>query len=130
MSRILILGSGVIGLCMGSCFAATATRSRCWYRQTIELDRARVARINAAIAGQPVPESTDPATRIRDAFVVAMRYDADLFRAFAEITGLLTLPREVMGRPGIVESFVEVAHTHEALAPPGPSRLDILRLLG
>jgi hypothetical protein len=89
-----------------------------------------MARINAAIAGQPVPESTDPATRIRDAFVVAMRYDADLFRAFAEITGLLTLPREVMGRPGIVESFVEVARTHEALAPPGPSRLDILRLLG
>jgi 2-polyprenyl-6-methoxyphenol hydroxylase-like FAD-dependent oxidoreductase len=110
--------------------AMTETRMTPWYRHTIELDRARVARINAAIEGRPAPEPTDPAARLRDAFVVAMRYDADLFRAFAEITGLLALPREVMGRPGIVESIVEVARTHEAQAPPGPSRREILRMLG
>jgi 2-polyprenyl-6-methoxyphenol hydroxylase-like FAD-dependent oxidoreductase len=108
----------------------TETRMTPWYRNTIELDRSRVARINAIIEGRPVPEPTDPAARIRDAFVIATRHDADLFRAFAEITCLLTLPQEIMGRPGIVESIVEVASTHEAIAPPGPSRPEILRMLG
>jgi 2-polyprenyl-6-methoxyphenol hydroxylase-like FAD-dependent oxidoreductase len=107
----------------------TETRVTPWYRHTLELDRARAARIEAAIDGRPIPESTDPATRVRNALMIATRYDADLFRAFAEMMSLLTLPGAVMARPGLVDSVMEVARDHEAVAPPGPSRAETLRML-
>jgi hypothetical protein len=60
---------------------------------------------------------------------MAMLYDAELFRAFLEITSLLALPREVMARPGVRARIVEVAGLHDAVAPPGPSRDELLRLV-
>ena len=41
-----------------------------------------------------------------------MMYDADLFRAANEIRSLLALPRELIGRPGLVDRIMEVASTH------------------
>ena len=46
------------------------------------------------------------------ALSVAMMYDADLFRAANEIRSLLALPREVIGRKGLVDRIMEVASTH------------------
>jgi 2-polyprenyl-6-methoxyphenol hydroxylase-like FAD-dependent oxidoreductase len=106
----------------------TEARVTPWYRQTLEIDRTRAARINAVIDGRPAPPP-DAAARIRDAFVLATRYDADLFRAYVELMSLLTLPREVLARPGLVDSIMAVAGAHEAGAPPGPTRADTLRLL-
>ena len=107
----------------------TEARVTPWYRHTIELDRARAAAIDAAIEGRSLPEPNDPAARVRAAFLVAMRYDADVFRAFSEITALLTLPREVMSRPGLVDSILEAARGRELVAPPGPSRAELLRMM-
>jgi 2-polyprenyl-6-methoxyphenol hydroxylase-like FAD-dependent oxidoreductase len=107
----------------------TETRLTPWYRNTIDLDRARVAAIRAAIEGRPIPPPTDPAGRVRAALMVAIRHDADLFRAFTEMNALLTLPREVMTRPGIVDAILDVASRHAAVPPPGPSRAETLRLL-
>jgi len=76
-----------------------------------------------------LPEPTDPAARVRAAFTIAMRYDADVFRAFSEITALLTLPREVMSRPGLVDSILQAARGRELVAPPGPSRAELLRMM-
>jgi hypothetical protein len=45
------------------------------------------------------------------------------------LRSLLTLPQEVMARPGMVDHILEVAGTHEAVTPPGPSRLELLRTL-
>jgi hypothetical protein len=108
----------------------TETRLTPWYRHTTDVDRTRAARIDAVIAGQPAPP-TDAAARLRDAFVLAMRFDADVFRAYAEITCLTTPPRVVLERAGLVETIGELARRHEgAPGPPGPTRADVLRLVG
>jgi 2-polyprenyl-6-methoxyphenol hydroxylase-like FAD-dependent oxidoreductase len=97
----------------------TETRVTPWYRNTIDIDRARIARFNASIEGRPEPQPTDPAARLANAFLVAMGYDADLFRAAMEIRSLLALPQEVMARPGVVDRIMEVASTQETGTPPG-----------
>jgi len=81
------------------------------------------------IKGRPAPQPTDPRARIAKALLVAMMYDADLFRAGAEMRSLLALPQEVMARPGVVDRIMEVAGTHEAVIPPGPSREELLHML-
>jgi 2-polyprenyl-6-methoxyphenol hydroxylase-like FAD-dependent oxidoreductase len=107
----------------------TETRVTPWYRNTVEIDRKRIARYNAFIEGQPEPQPVDPPARIADAFAVAMMYDANLFRASLEIASVQALPREVMARPGVVDRILEVASTHEVVTPPSPSREELLRML-
>ena len=58
-----------------------------------------------------------------------MLYDADVFRAFIEIVGLLALPQEVLSRPGLTERIMKVAAEHEEVVMPGPSRADVLSIL-
>jgi hypothetical protein len=100
-----------------------------WYRNTVEIDRAQIARFNASINGRPQPQPTDPRARVAKALSVAMMYNADVFRAANEIRSMLTLPQEVMARPGVVDRIMEVASAHEAVAPPGPSRQELLHML-
>jgi hypothetical protein len=107
----------------------TETRVAPWYRNTIEIDRRWVARFNALIEGRPDPQSADPRAHIHDALAVAMRYDADVFRAAVEMRSLLALPQEVMARPGLVDRIKELAGGHEAVVPPEPSRAELLRML-
>jgi flavin-dependent dehydrogenase len=108
----------------------TETRVTPWYRNTIEIDRTRIAQVNALIEGRPEPEQpADSRARIPSAFSVAMMYDPDLFRAAVEMRSLLALPQEVMARPGMVDRILEVAGTHETVIVPGPSRLELVRML-
>jgi 2-polyprenyl-6-methoxyphenol hydroxylase-like FAD-dependent oxidoreductase len=82
-----------------------------WYRATVTIDRARLAEIEAIRSGR------------------AMAHDPDIFRAFMEIVGCLTLPGPVFTRPGFADRVLEVAARHEAAPPPGPSREELLRLI-
>jgi 2-polyprenyl-6-methoxyphenol hydroxylase-like FAD-dependent oxidoreductase len=107
----------------------TETRVTPWYRDTIQIDRTRIARFNALIECRPEPQPTDPPARIAKALLVAMMYDADLFRVTIEMRSLLALPQEVMARPGVVDRIMEVAGTREAMMPPGPSREELLHML-
>jgi 2-polyprenyl-6-methoxyphenol hydroxylase-like FAD-dependent oxidoreductase len=117
-----------------------------WYRNTIELDRARRAQLNAAIVdGQPSPgdpdpvsanpaeaddpAGLDPATSIQRALPVAMLYDADVFRAFMEIISMYALPQEVLSRPGMAERIMAATAGHDEFTVPGPSRADLLSTL-
>ena len=109
--------------------AMTEARVTPWYRDTVHLDRARLARVKAFLEGQPQPEPADPAARIASALLVAMRYDADLFQAATEFRSLLALPQEVMARPGLADRILEVASTHEPVTPPGPSREELVQML-
>jgi len=77
--------------------AVTEAELTPWYRSTVEMDRARLAEINALLEGRPVPVPRDPAGAVRRALTVAMAHDADVFRVFMEIMAVLALPR---GRPG------------------------------
>jgi len=130
-----------------------------WYQNTIQLDRARRAQLQAA-AGEPAGAAggvagaagesagvvgaagkpawagpaagsagADPAARLQQAFPVAMLYDADVFRAFIEIIGLLALPQEVLSRPGMAERIMKVAADHDEFVVPGPSRAEVLSIL-
>jgi flavin-dependent dehydrogenase len=105
--------------------ATTEARATPWYRDTVDYDRRRTAQIAAAIHGLAAPPPTGPA----DLLSVAMPYDADLFRAYVDIRALLTLPQELLARPGLAERIVEVAGTHEPRVPPAPSREELLRML-
>ena len=107
----------------------TEKRVTPWYRNTVELDRRRIALFNAFLEGRPEPQPADAQARIADALAVAMMYDADLFRAWLEIRPVQALPQEIMARPGVVDRIMQVASTHEAVIPPGPSREELLRML-
>jgi hypothetical protein len=107
----------------------TETRVTPWYRNTVELRRRRNALYNAFLEGRPEPQPTDPRAHVTDALAIAMMYDADLFRAWLEIPSVQALPQEIMARPGVVDRIMQVARTHEAVIPPGPSREELLLML-
>ena len=114
-----------------------------WYQNTIQLDRARRAQLQAAATGKPAvaegepaaagpaagSAGADPVDRLQQAFPVAMLYDADVFRAFIEIIGLLALPEEVLSRPGMAERIMKIAADHDEFVVPGPSRAEVLSIL-
>ena len=103
-----------------------------WYRQTVQLDRARKAQIDASIAGNPAaapPGFDDGDTPGWADLMVAMLYDADAFRAFLEIINLLALPGVIMARPGFGEHLAKAAAGREPFELPGPSRADLLSSL-
>jgi hypothetical protein len=108
----------------------TETQLTPWYRDTIEIDRKRITGVNALIEGRPEPEQPpNPRAQVAKALSVAMMYDADIYRAAAEMRSVMALPQEVMARPGMVDRIMEVAGTHEAVNPPGPSRQELLGML-
>jgi 2-polyprenyl-6-methoxyphenol hydroxylase-like FAD-dependent oxidoreductase len=107
----------------------TQARITPWYQNTVALDRARLAQLDAA-AGRPVtPPAADPGARGMRDLTVAMLHDADLFRAFIEIISMYALPQEVLARPGLAGRIAAVAAEHEPFAIPGPSRADVLASL-
>ena len=60
---------------------------------------------------------------------IGMRLDADVFRAFAEMTTMLALPGEIHARPGMADLINEAAAGREPFVPPGPSRAEVLAML-
>ena len=54
--------------------------------------------------------------------------DADVFRAGMEITGCLTLPREVFSRPGLAERILAIAAERGSTPLPAPSREQLVAL--
>ena len=100
-----------------------------WYRATVTVDRARLAEIEAIRTGSEPPRPTAPPAVLGAALGRATAHDPDIFRAFMEIVGCLTLPGVVLTRPGFADRVLEVAARHEAAPPPGPSREELLRLI-
>jgi flavin-dependent dehydrogenase len=108
---------------------ATETELTPWYRATVALDRARLAEIEAIRTGSALPRPSGPAAALGAALARAMPHDPDIFRAFTEIVGCLTLPGVVFTRPGFAERVLEVAGRHEVAPPLGPTRDELLRLI-
>ena len=109
--------------------AMTQSQAAPWYHDTVNGDRQTRQANNAAIEGREFAPPSDPALQVAAAFPIAMMYDADLFRAFMEVGSMLTLARDVMARPGMPQRIMEVAAAHDSIAPPGPSRDELLRML-
>jgi 2-polyprenyl-6-methoxyphenol hydroxylase-like FAD-dependent oxidoreductase len=108
----------------------TAARLTPWYRATVGIDRARAAAIHAEIAGVTLAPSEDPAAVVAREWALAMMYDADVYRSFAEMVGLLALPSEILARPGLPERIHQVAASHRLPPFAGPSRGELLEIAG
>jgi 2-polyprenyl-6-methoxyphenol hydroxylase-like FAD-dependent oxidoreductase len=100
-----------------------------WYDATVSVDRARMAQLRAARDGGPYVVPADPASRLRAALFDAMGVDAEAFRAGIEIIGCLTLPGEVLSRPGLAERVTAAAAARGDMRMPGPSREQLLELV-
>jgi hypothetical protein len=100
-----------------------------WYRATVTVDRARLAEIEALRSDREPPAPADAAATVRARFPVAAARDPDLFRAFMEIVGCLTLPAEVFARPGFADRVLELTEQSDTPPPPGPTRAELLQLL-
>jgi 2-polyprenyl-6-methoxyphenol hydroxylase-like FAD-dependent oxidoreductase len=107
----------------------TETELTPWYRATVAVDRARLAQMESIREGREPAGPGDPAAVMGAALVRAAAHDVDIYRAFVEIAGCLTLPGALFKRPGFAERVMEVAGRHEVAPPPGPTRDELLRLL-
>jgi hypothetical protein len=107
----------------------TQDRVTPWYQSTVTFDRARKEQIDASIEGRPAPEPTGPAAGFQRAFGVAALYDPDVFRGMIEFISMQALPEQVFSRPGFGDRVMAAAEGHEAFAPPGPSRDELLKAL-
>ena len=103
--------------------AATEEHVTPWYRDSLEIDRARLAEMDAEIDGRPA-RAPDP---MRASIEQAMLWDADVFRGFLDTVTLHALPHQVYARLG--DRITAVAAEREPFTMPGPSRAEILQIL-
>jgi len=106
----------------------TVERVEPLYRDTLAFDRHRLGEIDAQIAGVPY-ETDDPGWSIGKAMESAGGSDPDLLRGFVEIGSLLARADEVLARPGVFDKVLAVAE-RPAEPPPGPSRAELVELIG
>jgi 2-polyprenyl-6-methoxyphenol hydroxylase-like FAD-dependent oxidoreductase len=110
--------------------AVTEGKLTPWYRETVEEDRDRLHEIDALRNGlEPAPPS-EPSSVLRGALNTAALHDPELFRAYLESRAVLKPLRETFARAGVAERTLELAGEHEPIVLPGPSREDLLTLLG
>ncbi len=110
--------------------AATEAKLTPWYRETVEEDRDRLHEIDALRNGlEPAPPSERSAV-LRGALNTAAVHDPDLFRAYLASRAVLTPLSETFAQDGMAERTLELAGANERLELPGPSREDLLTLLG
>jgi 2-polyprenyl-6-methoxyphenol hydroxylase-like FAD-dependent oxidoreductase len=110
--------------------AATEAKLTPWYRETVEEDRDRLREIDALRNGlEPAPPS-DRSAVLREALNTAALHDPELFRAYVASRAVLTPLSESFAQEGVAERTLELAGEHEPIVMPGPSRNDLLTLLG
>jgi 2-polyprenyl-6-methoxyphenol hydroxylase-like FAD-dependent oxidoreductase len=110
--------------------AATETTLTPWYRETVEEDRDRLREIDALRDGlDPAAPSERPAI-LRNALTTAAMYDPDLFRAYLDSRAVLKRLGQTFSEDGVAERTLEVARENQRLQLPGPSREELMALLG
>jgi hypothetical protein len=105
----------------------TQARVTRWYENTVMFDRAPQGGDRGVHRWQARSGTPGPMAQFRQAFGVAMRYDPDVFRGMMEINSMMALPEQVFAGPGFGDRVEAIADGREAIAPPGPSRADLLR---
>lgn len=109
---------------------ATAAELDPWYASQVAMDRVRFTEMELLRTGQEVPPPTHPQAQVQQAMMTARLFDPVVFRGSLEIMGCLARPEEVLGRPGMIERVLEAASSRERPPVPGPSREEILKLMG
>jgi hypothetical protein len=105
--------------------AATADSVAPWYRSTLAYDRARLAEIEAELAGQP--HEADPIWDLTRALTSAAGKDGEILRARLRIAGLLQGVDEVFSAPGVVERVIELGAGWRDEPTFGPDREQFLQ---
>ncbi|MHA6615440.1 FAD-dependent oxidoreductase [Pseudonocardia sp. DLS-67] len=100
-----------------------------WYRATIVADRARLAEIERDRAGVSRPPD-DQAGTLAKALAAGAGHDPDVLRDLLEIASMLTLPAEVLGRPGAAERALAAGAGAPQYSLPGPDRRTLLSAVG
>jgi 2-polyprenyl-6-methoxyphenol hydroxylase-like FAD-dependent oxidoreductase len=109
----------------------TAAQVEPWYRAQIAMDRVRYAEMDAIREGrEPPPPPDDPASTAMRALATAMAYDADVHRAFIDFASCQVLPQDWLARPGMLDKVMEIAANHEPVVMPGPTREQLLEIVG
>jgi hypothetical protein len=98
-----------------------------WYRATLAYDRARLAEMQAEIAGQPY--EADPVWELTRSLASAAGKDGEMLRARLRIAGLLHRADEVFATPGVVERAIELGGGWRDEPTFGPDRYELLRVL-
>jgi flavin-dependent dehydrogenase len=110
--------------------ATTEARLAPWYRETVEEDRERLRELEAFRLGlEPAPPSERPAL-LRRALTTAAIFDPDLFRAYVDSRAVLKPLEQTFSEDGVAERTLEVAGENQQLQIPGPSREQLVALLG
>jgi hypothetical protein len=99
-----------------------------WYRATLAFDHARLDEMHHAIDGRPFEPGPEYAMTL--ALMTAAFKDPVVLRAFMEIVGVLTLPDEVLSRPGMFERVLELGAGWRDEQLPGPDREQLLATVG
>jgi hypothetical protein len=99
-----------------------------WYRATVAVDRARVAEIDAIVAGAPPPKPPEGPAAVGTKLPLAARFDPEAFRAMLDVIACLELPKDVLARPGLTGRVLAATDGVEVTPPPAPSRDELLRL--
>ena len=100
-----------------------------WYRATRTYDQHRLAEIDAQIAGEPY-EPGDPTWEMTKATMHATATNAEVLRGFLRFAGCLETVDETMARPGFFEAVIESGADWREAPPLGPSRRELLDVIG
>ena len=108
--------------------AATEARLTPWYRETVEEDRDRLREIDALREGLE-PRRRASAQPFSGALTTAALFDPDCSGPTWTPAPSLT-PLATFSEDGVAERTLEVAGENQRLLLPGPSREELLALLG
>jgi hypothetical protein len=106
----------------------TVTTVEPWYRTTLSFDSSRLAEIDAQIAGETF--EPDPEYGLTLALQCAAGKDPDMLRALLKIVSVLELPEQVFAEPGVVDRVMELGGGWRDEPLPGPTREELLALVG
>ncbi len=108
---------------------ATAETVEPWYRATLAFDRGRLHEMAILAAGGTMADVPAEYETIK-ALQASMMKDPDCFRAFLDVVMVLHTPAEVMSRPGMQEKVAEMGGRWREEAALGPTRAELLELVG
>ncbi len=108
---------------------ATLATAEPYFRGTLHFDRHRLAQIEAQIAGVPY-EPGDPIWDLSECLGAGAAADPDLLRAALRIGSVLATGEEVFAEPGMVDKAIAVGGPLRGEPAPGPTRQQLLAVLG
>ena len=109
--------------------AATAEKVEPWYRSTLAFDRGRLDEMAVLAAGATVADVPAEYGTMKE-LQASMMKDPDCFRAFLDVAMVLNTPAEVMSRPGLEEKVAELGGRWREEPVLGPSRAELVELVG